>query len=380
MAQSFEILLELRPVLRQLSEVRPMRECLREAEVLAKRLKDDRRRGVVCAFKTSLQASLAELDEALASGIQALEFAERLGDLKLRLLATSMLEQTHFYRGEYQQVVGFATDNLAALPSEWANEHFGMTVPISVLNHAWLTMSLAELGRFADAAKYEAKVIEIAEQTQHAFTIGWAYLAASMPHLLQGDWQRARSFVEHWITTSRSGNVAIHLPWAVAASAWTLAQLGEPTEALERVHEAERLLDEQAAGGIVALRGWAYHAAGRACMLLGRLDEARRFGQRAVQTSQRQPSVAAHALHLLGDIATIPDRFDPQAGETHYRQALAIAQEHGMRPLVAYCQFGLGKLYHRAGKAKEAAEARAAARGMFHDMDMAFWLGQVGDW
>jgi tetratricopeptide (TPR) repeat protein len=159
-----------------------------------------------------------------------------------------------------------------------------------------------------------------------------------------------------------------------------LAQLGEPTEALERVHEAERLLDEQAAGGIVALRGWAYHAAGRACMLLGRLDEARRFGQRAVQTSQRQPSVAAHALHLLGDIATIPDRFDPQAGETHYRQALAIAQEHGMRPLVAYCQFGLGKLYHRAGKAKEAAEARAAARGMFHDMDMAFWLGQVGDW
>ena len=43
-------------------------------------------------------------------------------------------------------------------------------------------------------------------------------------------------------------------------------------------------------------------------------------------------------------------------------------------------QLGLGKLYHRTGKAKEAGEARATAHSMFRDMDMAFWLRQVGDW
>ncbi len=56
-----------------------------------------------------------------------------------------------------------------------------------------------------------------------------------MPPLLKGDWVKARALVEHWIATLRTGNVAIHLPWAFAASAWALAQIGETDEALERV-------------------------------------------------------------------------------------------------------------------------------------------------
>jgi tetratricopeptide (TPR) repeat protein len=378
--RGFEIRLDLRPVLRQLGEGRHMLEHLREAEIIATQLKDDRRRGLVYAFNTTLQASLDELDEALASGSRALEIAKRLGDLKLRIVATTFLGQAYFYRGEYEQVVKLATSNVAALPREWLHDRLGMTVPASVLDRAWLTMSLAELGRFADAAKYEAEAIQIAQQTQHAFTIGWAYLAASRPHLLKGEWQEARSLVELWIAMIRTGNVAIHLPWALAFSAWTLAQIGEASESLTRVQEAKQLLDHQAGIGTIAHHGWAYHAAGRAYLLLGRLDEAQELGERALATSQHQPSFAAYALHLLGDVAAHSDRFDPQTGEMHFRHALALARKHAMRPLVAYCQLGLGKLYYRTGKAKEAGEARATAHSMFRDMDMAFWLRQVGDW
>ena len=66
MEQAFEIRLELRPVLRQLGEVRQMLEHLREAEALAERLNDDRRRGRVCGFMTTVLSTLDELDEALA--------------------------------------------------------------------------------------------------------------------------------------------------------------------------------------------------------------------------------------------------------------------------------------------------------------------------
>ena len=66
-----------------------------------------------------------------------------------------------------------------------------MAVPASIFDRAWLIMSLAELGRFTEAAKYEAEAIRIAEPTQHAFSIGWAHFAATMPHLLQGDWAKA---------------------------------------------------------------------------------------------------------------------------------------------------------------------------------------------
>ena len=168
------------------------------------------------------------------------------------------------------------------------------------------------------------------------------------------------------------------LPWAVASSAWALAQIGDVEEALSRVEEAERLLDEQAASGIFGHRGWAYLAISRACVLLGRLDKARHLGDCSVASSQRQPGFRAHALHLLGDLASHPDQFDAESGVAHYQQALALAQSHGMRPLVAHCYLGLSKLYRRTGKPEQARENVTAATTMYREMDMGFWCEQGG--
>ena len=86
------------------------------------------------------------------------------------------------------------------------------------------------------------------------------------------------------------------------------------------------------------------------------------------------PGIAAHALHLLGDIATHPDRFDAESGEAHYRQVRALAEPRGMRPLVAHCYLGLGKLYRRTGKQEQAREHVTTATTMYREMDMRFWL------
>jgi tetratricopeptide (TPR) repeat protein len=274
-------------------------------------------------------------------------------------------------------VVESATDNLAALPVEWVHEHFGATAPPSVLDRAFLVISLAQLGRFAEAAEHAGEAIRVAEPTQHAITVGIAYFSAGTLHLLKGDWVKARSLIEHWIEVVRTGNVVLYLPSAVAASAWVLAQLGEASEALNRLRECEQLVERLAAGGVVFQRDWNYHALGRACLALGRLDEARRLGDRAVESLPSQPGPAAHALHLLGDIATHPDRFDAERGEAHYRQALALAEPRGMRPLVAHCHLGLGKLYWRTGKREEAREHLTTAMTMYREMDMKFWLAQA---
>ena len=372
----FEIRLELRPVLRQLGEGRQMLEHLREAEAIAVRLEDDRRRGQVCATMTTAYASVDELDEAFATGSRALEIAKKLNDPKIRLVANSYLAQVSCYRAEYERVIELTTSNLAALPAEWTNEHFGMAVPVSMFDRAWLIMSLAELGRFDEAAKYEAEAIKIADMTEHAYTIGWAHFAASVPHLLKGNWAKARELVEHWIVTVRAGNVALHLPWAVAASALALAQMGDADQAIERVQEAEELLERQAAHGIVSHRGWAYHAAGRACSVLGQFDKARELAERAVGTSQNQPGFAAYALHLLGDLACQSNRFDPEISTAHYRQALALAEKHGMRPLLAHCHHGLSKVHGRVGK-PDAHKHLATAAEMYREMDMAFWHQQA---
>jgi class 3 adenylate cyclase/tetratricopeptide (TPR) repeat protein len=365
--RGFDIRLDLRPVLSQLGEVRWMLERLREAEALAETLDDDRRRGRVYAFMTNVHSLLGELDEALVIGTRALEIAGRLGDLRLRILTTGYLEQAHFFRGDYERVVELATSNLAALPAALVHDDFGVSMPMSVSDRCWLVSSLAELGRFAEATQYAAEALRLAEPTRHAFTVSETHSAVGEFHLLKGDWAKARSLIEH-------GIFVLSVPGAVATSAWVLAQVGEASEALTRLREGEKLIERHAVRDIVGHRRDAYRSLARAGLLLGRLDEARSLGDRAVESSRSHPGFAAHALHLLGDIATHPDGFDPDRGETHYRQALALAEPRGMRPLIAHCHLGLGKLYRRTGKREQAHEYLTTAATMYREMDMRFWL------
>jgi tetratricopeptide (TPR) repeat protein len=372
--QGCDLRLELRPVLSQLGEGRRLRQRLREAEALAERLNDDHRRGQVCSLLTNVHTALGELDEALACGTRALAIARELGDLEMRIRSTNYLAQAAFYRGDYQRVVELATDSLAALPVDWAYKHFvGPATLASVYSRGFLVVSLAELGRFAEAAKYEAEAIQLVEPMQHAVTVGVAYFAAGLRHLLEGDWAQARSLIERWIAVCRTGNVVIMLPPALSSSAWVLAQLGERSDALNRLREGEQLIEREE----MNQRGWTYHALGRACLLLDRLDEARRLANRALEFSPSHLGFAAHALYLLGDIATHPDQFDAESGEVHYRQALALAEPRGMRLLMAHCHLGLCKLSRRTGKRERASEHLTTATALYREMDVRFWLKQA---
>jgi hypothetical protein len=48
-----------------------------------------------------------------------------------------------------------------------------------------------------------------------------------------------------------------------------------------------------------------------------------------------------------------------------------------MRPLVAHCHLGLGKLYRRTAKGQQAHEHLTTATTMYREMDMRFWLEQA---
>ena len=67
----------------------------------------------------------------------------------------------------------------------------------------------------------------------------------------------------------------------------------------------------------------------------------------------------------------------PDHAEGHYREALALAEELGMRPLVAHCHLGLGKLYRRTGTFELAQEHLGMATTLYREMDMRFWLEQA---
>jgi hypothetical protein len=138
-----------------------------------------------------MHGGLGELDDGLASGARALEISGRLGDLRLRILATSFLSQVRFFRGDHVQIVDLTTDNLSALPAGWA-----LKISASLLRHrfttGYLIMSLAELGRFAEAAGPAAEAIRLVAPLLDAYAVGWAHLTDGTVHLLWGEWAQAR--------------------------------------------------------------------------------------------------------------------------------------------------------------------------------------------
>ena len=85
----------------------------------------------------------------------------------------------------------------------------------------------------------------------------------------------------------------------------------------------------------------------------------------------------AYALRLLGDIAAHHDPPEAEQAEDYYHQALALAEELGMRPLQAHCHRGLGTLYAATGQQEQARTALSTAIALYRDMAMTFWLPQT---
>ncbi len=93
-----------------------------------------------------------------------------------------------------------------------------------------------------------------------------------------------------------------------------------------------------------------------------------------VCVAHRERGHHAWTLRLLGEVAASGPAADRAVAERHYRQALALAAELEMRPLVAHCHLGLGKVYRGAGKQQEAHEHLTIAARMYREMGMTFWL------
>jgi len=112
-----------------------------------------------------------------------------------------------------------------------------------------------------------------------------------------------------------------------------------------------------------------------AYLVLGRIAEAQEHAEqvRALARAHQQRGPEAWGLKLLGDVQAREPAGAKQAGDA-YRQALALATELGMRPLVAHCHLGLGTLYRKMGRGDQAQEHLTTATTMYREMDMRFWL------
>jgi hypothetical protein len=54
-----------------------------------------------------------------------------------------------------------------------------------------------------------------------------------------------------------------------------------------------------------------------------------------------------------------------------------LASELEMRPLLAHCHFGLGRLYRRTGNPEQAKEHLTTGAAMYGEMGTTYWLEKL---
>jgi tetratricopeptide (TPR) repeat protein len=350
--------------------------CLQEADEIAAALGDRRRQGGVRTRMVECLYSLGRYDEAVDVGERALELAEEFADEGFRAYVLLQLAQAYRTRGEYRRAADLLRHCIEAADKTFDLHPFGLT-PSGFLsarpNLVWL---LRELGEFDEAVAHGAEGMGVAEASGVLPMVVLARTALSATYLERGEIASAVPLLERALDLARSMDAPNISVWSLAVRGAAYILAGQAALAIPLLEES---LEMAAANAIVA--GYAYRATwlGEAYLAAGRVEDARQTVTDALAraTARQERANRAYALRALGEIAASEEPPDVEEAEAHFREALALAEELGMRPLEAHCHLGLGKLYRRVGRVGEARTELSTAVEMHREMGMTFWLPEA---
>ncbi len=371
-----DLRLDLRNSLHPLGEHQRLFDHVCAAEPLAVRIDDQRRLGWISAYMATYFAMSGDPDRAAESGHRALAIAKVLGDFPLEVGANFRLGLAYL-TCDYRRASEFLRRNVESLQGELIRERFGEAGPASVLSRFWLVPSLAELGEFAEGIARGEEAVQIAEAVNQPWSLIGALHSVGYLYLRNGDLTKAISLLERGLELSQA-HPLFWLPWISSSLGYAYASSGRAAEAIPLLEQGI----EQAA----TKKQWRFYALqavylSEAYRLAGRLDDAIPLASQALDSAcdYQARGQEAWALWNLGELGLHSDPPDAEGTGVSYRQALALADELGMRPLAAHCHHGLGTQYRLSEQTGRAHHHLDAAKSLYCEMGMRYWIEKIGD-
>jgi tetratricopeptide (TPR) repeat protein len=243
-----------------------------------------------------------------------------------------------------------------------------------VLSVAYLARCAVELGDFAEATLHANEAIRIAEDVGQPYSLIVACTEMARLSVIRGDLDSAAPFAQRAFELCETANLPFLFPHAAAVLGPVYLRRGQIAQALS--------LLERAAEQTAAPRAWIFireTPLGEAYLVAGQVEKAHAVALKAlaIASEYRIPGQEAWVLRLLGEIALRRSPSEADDARGRYEAALAIAKRLSMRPLVAHCHLGLGKLSRRTGQHEQARRHVSIATTMYREMDMRFWLEQA---
>jgi class 3 adenylate cyclase/tetratricopeptide (TPR) repeat protein len=369
---ALDLRLALEFQLTPLGEHRRRLALLGEAEAMARLLADRTRLGSVLARMTNILWQTGDPEGAVAAGQQALELAAALGDGALQGEASLQLGRAYSAIGDFGRAAELLRRNVEA-----AGRGSGMpSTDVRIQSRAGLARTLGVLGDFAEGRHHGEEALRLATLEGRGVTPMVVHSGLGDLYLAQGDLEQAIRVCDQGLALCRASGNRNQLLRIAAA-------LGSAYVLQGRLAEGRALLEEAISEGIRTgvLLDHAYRVAwlSEVWRLVGHGDQAWQHARQALDLARqhKERGNEALALHQLGVVQAHADPPDAEQAEAHYQQALALAEELGMRPLMAHCHHGLGRLYGQTGQIEQARVALTAAINLYRAMDMSFWLPQA---
>jgi tetratricopeptide (TPR) repeat protein len=376
LSRGIEIRLALRSALTPLGETRQALQHLREAELLAERLGDQSWLGRIASLLAGNYFFEGDSASAVAAGRRALDIGGNLGDIAIEAVGGYQLGRTYFWLGELSRAEHLLTRTAELLVGERERQRFSTSAYLAVENLCQLAETLADRGEFNRGHDAAQRADQIAREVNHPFSMAFASYGLGRLFLRWGRVMDAIPALQENRHPDRSGMIAqysmssayLSLAYALAARRGdAMPLLMEPWALKSLSGDAPRFMYLWA---VPLLEG---------LVRTGALDQAAVLGERTLGYSRdhRIRGNEAWTRYLLGEIASERQPPEFKSAETHYRDSLELGEQIGMRPLVAHCHLGLGKLYRRTGKREQAQEHLTTATTMYREMEMRFWLEQA---
>jgi predicted ATPase/class 3 adenylate cyclase len=376
LAQAIDLRFDLRNALLPLDEQARLFEHLRAAEPLAERLGDPQRLGRLVSSLCYSFSLMGEHDRAIAAGQQALVLAASSSAVDVQINAQNNLSVAYYAAGDYRQALDVAQRMVAVLTEDLLAERFGLPIFPGLTGRGYFASCLAELGGFAEGAGRGEEAVRLAEAVGQPNSMISVLSRVGLCYRRQGVLQKAIPLLERCLALAQSADILLLFPLTASLLSAAYALAGRTAEALLLL---DQMLERLATGRRSLMHAMVLTELSEACLLVGRVDEASAIAARLLDLSHTHTGhgYQAHAYRLLGEVARRREPPGIDQAAAHYRQALALAEEVGMRPLQAHCHLGLGTLYARTGQQQQAQAELSAAVDLYRAMDMTFWLPQA---
>ena len=345
-AQAIDLRLDLRNALHPLGNAERILTELRQAEMDAQVLDDQPRLGRISTYQATYLWQMGENDHAVAAGRRALVITTGLGDVAAQAEATYRLGLVYNSLGDYVLAIDLLGSFVASPSDRLQDGRLLLGLPVTA--RGWLAMCHAELGDFDMAIRVGEEAVRMAEPFQVAFDLVMARVGLGYVHLRRGHLQEAIRHLQRGLGVCDERRLDLLVATAASSLGYAYLLAGDLAEALpllERGVNSHQSLRLRA-----TLSLWLAYL-GEGYLRAGRRQDATNIATRALALArdQHERGREAWALRLHGEIASHADPPAVEEAEAHYQQALALAEELGMRPLAAHCHLGLGSLYQRAG-------------------------------